>query len=178
MFWRTDRLYSCLFDGGCLTRSDHLCTVWQIPRSDARIPQTFVALQLRILLGRFRPQMTWPCKSVTGQIVSCKVFRLFICMSLGWYGSQSKSTCYVAIGFLPCSPDEMLKMSMRLWFYLRFTVSMLRPSCELMLPFHWGYHCAFDGRPTETKSHNVRILKRFPGGHKLTLSSSYCWAST
>lgn len=41
----------------------------------------------------------------------------------------NQSQPVVAVGFLPFSLDEMLKMSMWLWFHLRFTVSMLRPSC-------------------------------------------------
>lgn len=109
--------------------------------------------------GRLRSPL---CTVADHSQVKQQTFALFICLGLGWYGSQSKSTCYVAIGSLRLSPDEILKMSMWLWLHLRFTWSMLRPDCELMLSSHWGYRHAFDGRLTETQSHNVRIS---PGSH-------------
>ena len=144
--------------------------VWQNALESGQITQLFVWWWLLETIGTtfapcgryriemesnwkpyFRPHMTWPCSSVPGHIVGCGGY-VFIYIELRWYGNQWKSTCYVAVGFVPYSHDEMLKMSMRLWFHLRFTVGMLRPSCWLMLSPHWGYRCAFDGELTETQS--------------------------
>lgn len=130
----TGRLYSCVFDGGCLRRHGHLCTLWQIPQWDGKThsgehhspSQHYSCISSWNTSGRSTTDditlhpSNMAKSSVLGFFSELHMVYLYESqVTVAWCSIKGNLLC----GWrpLPHSLSEMLKMIMRLWFHLKFT---------------------------------------------------------